>query len=487
MRPIDLSKFDDPQAVLRELPRRDFRWFLLRAYPAISGGEYLNWNWHLDAIAYELDQIARGNSRRLLITMPPRNLKSITTSIAWVAWMLGQDPRRNFVCVSYSNDLSGKLARDCLAIMQSSWYMELFPRTIISAKRFTASDFTTTMQGGRLATSITGTLTGRGGDIIIIDDPIKPDEAHSETAREAVNNWYRSTLASRLNDKATGAIVTVMQRLHQNDLAGVLQEQGGWRNLSLPAIATESQTIPLLGVRTHVRQVGDILHPSRESLATLELQRAMMGSTDFAAQYQQDPVPAGGNTIKVYWLKTYPPSFVPELPGIIVQSWDTANKDNPRADYSVCTTAHVRGREVRILHVFRAKLDFPELKHMAIHLAREYRAGVLLIEDQASGTQLLSTLRSEQPRGVPSPIGRRPEGNKVSRMEGVSAQVEAGDLMLPEDASWLAEFKSELCAFPHGKNDDQADSLSQLMIWVRDRESIDLQPLGSSFCLTADH
>ena len=135
-------------------------------------------------------------------------------SPGWVVWMLGIDPTRNFVCVSYSNKLSGKLARDCLTIMQSRWYRDAFPGTIISARR-KSMDFETTRQGGRLATAITGTLTGRGGDIIILDDAIKPDGADSETIRENVNEWYCSTLASRRNNKESGAIIAVMQRLHQ--------------------------------------------------------------------------------------------------------------------------------------------------------------------------------------------------------------------------------------------------------------------------------
>lgn len=457
---------DDPHALLQALLREDFGAFLRKAYLSIRGGDALAWNWHLDAIANRLDLIASGASQRLLVTMPPRNLKSIAISVAWVAWMLGKDPQRNFVCVSYSNELSAKLARDCLALMQQGWYRELFPRTILSAKRSASGDFETTAGGGRLATSVTGTLTGRGGDIIIIDDPIKPEEAHSETTRSFVNHWFQSTLASRLNDKATGAIVVVMQRLHQDDLAGTLLETGGWDQLSLPAIAIENELIPLGRGKCKHRWEGEILHPARESREVLlDLKRAM-GSVDFEAQYQQQPVPVTGNIIKADWLKTYPASFVPERPGRIVQSWDTATKDNSHADWSVCITAHVRHREVRILDVYRERLEFPALKQNTIRLAREYKIDALLIEEAASGLQLIQTLRSEQPRGMPLPIARRPELDKISRMHGVSGQIEAGQLLVPEDAAWLATFKTELLGFPNARHDDQADALSQLMNWA---------------------
>ncbi|MFC4595534.1 phage terminase large subunit [Sphingobium tyrosinilyticum] len=470
----DSAGIDNPDALLKALMGRDFGVFLRKAYPAIRGGDLLSWNWHLDAIAHALDQVTSRNCRHLLITMPPRNLKSLAISVAWVAWQLGRDPRQNFVCVSYSNDLAAKLARDCLAIMQQGWYRELFPRTILSAKRTASTDFETTMGGGRLATSITGTLTGRGGDIIIIDDPIKPEEANSDTSRNAVNDWFKSTLSSRLNDKASGAIITVMQRLHQYDLAGMLLESGEWTQLSLPAIATEEQVVPLPRGRVHLRHVGDVLHPDRESLAVLEAQKLLMGSQAFMAQYQQDPVPASGNLVQVDWLRTYPAAFFPHVGGQVVQSWDTASKEGRDNDFSVCITAHVLRSEIRILHIFRQKLAFPELKRHAIRLAREHGAHNILIEDQASGTQLIQTLRSEQPRGVPLPIARRPEGDKYSRLAGACGQIEAGQLFLPEEADWKHEFIKELLAFPNGRHDDQADALSQLMNWALRNNDEDL-------------
>ena len=457
---------DDPHAVLRALMRADFGAFMRKCFPTICGGDLIAWNWHLDAIVHALNQVHEGSSRRLLVTMPPRNLKSIAISVAWVAWMLGQDPRRNFIVVTYADNLTGKHARDCLAIMQSAWYRELFPRTIISAKRSASGDFETTQGGGRLATTVTGTLTGRGGDFIIIDDPIKPEEAYSATTRDFVNQWYQSTLASRLNDKASGAIICVMQRLHQHDLAGMLLEAGGWDALSLPAIATLDEIIMLPRGRVHHRRENDVLHPERESRAVLDDQKKTMGSYAFEAQYQQDPISPKGGIIQFEWLKSYPPTFVPARPGQIVASWDTASKDGLNNDYSVCVIGHVRGREVRVLEVFRERLIFPELKRHVVRLALEYKVDVLLVEDAASGQQLIQTLKSEQPRGVPLPIARRPELDKTSRMYGVSGQIEAGALMLPEDASWLAEFVRRIIGFPGCRYNDQADALTQLMNWV---------------------
>ena len=457
---------EDPRALLIELCRYDFTAFLRKAWPWISGGELIQWNWHIDAIAYRLERIDEGVILRSLINLPPRNGKSKTISVIWVAWMLGRDPTRNFVCVSYSNELSGKFARDCRAIVESSWYHEIFPATMISKSRSASWDFETTRGGGRLATSVTGTLTGRGGDIIILDDVIKPEDANSQAIRESVNDWFRSTLASRLNDKKTGAILCVMQRLHENDLSGMLLEQGGWDHLSIPVIATQDERIMLARGGSWLRREGDLLHLERESRQVLDDLRQAMGSFAFEAQYQQQPLPAEGNLYRREWLRRS--VVLPgQMGGEIVQSWDCAIKTGQSNDYSVYITARVVRSEVHLIDVWRGRLEFPDLQRKAIELARGHRARTLLIEDKAAGQQLIQSLRSSRPTGVPSPLGRVPEADKYTRAMGVSSMVEAGQMFLPESAAWLEEFTRELLAFPNCRHDDQVDALGQLLDWVR--------------------
>ena len=463
-------KVEDPAGFLKDAQRKSFLAFLDKAWPYIAGGELMDRNWHIDAIAYRLNKVRRGDCRRLLVSLPPRNGKSKIISSIWVAWMLGQDPRQNFVCVSYSNHLSGKLARDCLRIMQAPWYRELFPGTVISS-RSAASDFETTAGGGRLATSIEGTLTGRGGDIIILDDVIKPEDANSEVVREAVNDWYCTTLASRLNNKAKGGIICVMQRLHQYDLPGMLFEAGGWDNFSLAAIAPEDEIIPLTRGRVHHRKRGEVLHEAREPIKVLEEIRAEMGSSAFAAQYQQAPLPMLGNIFKAFWLHDWPGGFDPAEGGEIIQSWDTAISTGSGNAFSVCVTAMRRGKFLYILDVWRGRLEFPDLKRKAIKLARDHRASTLLIEKKASGEQLIQSLFSESPAGVPLPIPRTPSTDKIARAEGVSSFLEAGQILLPAEAHWLGEFKDELLGFPSVRFNDQVDALTQLLEWFRDRLS----------------
>lgn len=343
-----LAEADDCEAIIDAVVRADFVSFAVRAYATVRGGATLKPNWHIDAIGHSLSLAQHGPCRRLVITSPPRTLKSFLSSVAWVAWQLGQDPSQSFVCVSYANELSGKFARDTKAIMVSDWYRRCFPRTRLSAARTATDDFDTTAGGGRLATSIGGTLTGRGGDVIIIDDPIKPGEVSSDSIREGVNEWFGTTPASRLNDKKNGAIIVVMQRLHQDDLAGMLLDSGDWNQLCLPAIAPVAAVIPLTGGKTYGRAEGEPLHSDHEPLSELFRTKAMIGSVLFEAQYQQQPLPAKGNVVKAHWLRTY--SEVP-TDGFTVQSWDTACKEDERCDWSVCITSRVVGRKVYILDV----------------------------------------------------------------------------------------------------------------------------------------
>ena len=259
--------------------------------------------------------------------MPPRSLKSITASVAFPAFVLGLDPTRRFICVSYSGELAKKHSNDFRTVVESPWYRSVFPITRIGPYKNSETEIEFTARGFRLATSVGGTLTGRGGEIIVIDDPLKPDDAYSEAKRNAANEWFKNTLLSRLDDKRTGAIVIVMQRVHMDDLTAFVTEQSDeWEILNLPAIADADEDIPISAENVHHRKAGEALSPVREPLSVLESLKQQIGSDAFYAQYQQMPVPPGGAMIKRDWIERYD-----ELPPeqdrlIILQSWDTASK-----------------------------------------------------------------------------------------------------------------------------------------------------------------
>jgi len=206
-----------------------------------------------------------------------------------------------------SGDLAKKHSNDFRAVLESPWYRSAFPNTRIGLFKNTETEIELTARGFRLATSVGGTLTGRGGDTIVIDDPLKPDDALSEAKRSAANQWFTNTLLSRLDDKRTGAIVVVMQRVHIDDLTGFLLGQSEeWDVLSLPAIAYSDEVIQLWAGRTYCRKAGEALSPEREPLHVLEALKLQHGSDAFSAQYQQSPAPPGGAMVKRHWVRRYP-------------------------------------------------------------------------------------------------------------------------------------------------------------------------------------
>ena len=453
----------DHRAVIDAILRTDFYAFVQGIFPIVSSGSQLMRNWHIEAIAEVLCKVMRGEIRRVIITVPPRSLKSICASVALPAFILGRDPTARIICVSYSEGLARKHANDCRAVMRSPLYRSLFPGTRISSSKDTEFEAMTTARGFRLATSVGGTLTGRGGNVIIIDDPMKPQEAQSESARQNLLQWYANTLLSRLDNKETDAIIIVMQRLHPEDLVGHLIEQDGWTVLNLPAIAEIDEFIPLGSNRFYPRTVGSVLHPEREPLAVLNELKQMMGSLDFSAQYQQQPIPVGGNLVKWSWFRFYDDPPVPLPTDRVIVSWDTAMTSNELADYSACVVLLVRGETVYVLDVYRARLDYPNLKRKVIEIHRRWRHSTLIyaliVENKGSGMSLIQDLRDD---GIHA-IGITPDGDKIMRMSAQTARIEAGSVLLPKQAPWLDEFRREVLDFPASRHSDQVDALSQAL------------------------
>jgi hypothetical protein len=231
--------------VLQALLRTDFRAFLQKIFATLSPGQTYVSTWHAEAIAWRLERVRCGEVRRLIINMPPRSLKSIAASVAFPAFVLGHDPSRRIICVSYSGDLAKKHSNDFRAGLESRWFRSAFPNTRIGPFKNSETEIELTERGFRLATSVGGTLTGRGGDIIVIYDPLKPDDALSEAKRSTANQWFTNTLLSRLDDKRTGAIVVVMQRVHVDDLTGFLLGQSGeWDVLRLQPSQNPTRPFP---------------------------------------------------------------------------------------------------------------------------------------------------------------------------------------------------------------------------------------------------
>jgi predicted phage terminase large subunit-like protein len=449
-------------AEYKALLRADFASFALHSFHALNPRTPFVPGWHFEFIAAKLAAVRAGHLQRLIVNVPPRHLKSHLASVAFPAWCLGHEPGLEILCVSYAQDLADKLSRDCRHIVAGDWYREVFP-TRLSAQRHAMSEFATTAQGCRLATSVGGVLTGRGADLIIIDDPLKPEEALSQAQRQAANDWFDHTLYSRLNDTRTGAIILIMHRLHEDDLAGHVLAQEDWEVVRLPAIAEEDEIWALdaeFGQNSFTRRCGEALHPERQPFETLERIRRTIGEYNFTGQYQQAPSPQGGGMVKAAWFPAYGANERPEKFDRIVQSWDTANKASELSDFSVCTTWGIKGKDIYLLHVLRRRMEYPELKRAVGEQCQAFDASVVLIEDKASGTQLIQELVAE---GLHAVTRYQPQSDKIMRMHAQTGMIENGFVHLPKEAAWLAEYLHELTVFPKSKHDDQADSTAQIL------------------------
>jgi hypothetical protein len=248
---------------LERMLARDFAAFVMRVFETVSPEDVFLLNWHIDAMTHAAELVIRGQTKRLITTVPPRHLKSIIFSVALPAFLLGEDPTKRIICVSYSNELAIKHALDFRAVVSSEWYRRVFPKTRVSKEKDTQFETMTTARGYRFATSLGGTLTGRGADLIVLDDPQKPEEALSEVQRNGAAQWFDTTLLSRLDSKSEGAVIVVMQRLHEDDLAGRLLEKGGWEHLKIAAIAEDDASIPIGRRCVHNRIAGTIIDPRR--------------------------------------------------------------------------------------------------------------------------------------------------------------------------------------------------------------------------------
>lgn len=446
--------------VANALLHEDLSSFIQMTFGTVSSGEQYLHNWHVDAIAHALTRCVAGEVTRLIITMPPRYLKSVCATIAFPAWLLGRDPHKRIITVSYADKLIVEHSNMFRSVVKSEWYRDVFPNTDIHPKKDTETDVRFTAGGYRSATTVGGTLTGRGADFIIVDDAMKAEDGSSEAVRTRTNSWFDSTLLSRLNNKKAGVIIVIMQRLHPEDLVGHLLKQGGWEHLNLPAIALRSEKIAISPLLFKRRKAGTAIHRARESVTDLKRQKNQMGSYNFAAQYQQAPTSAKGNLIKWKWFKTYE-----ELPHdskitVRIWSWDTASKASELNNYSVGTLWYVSSDRYYLVRIVRRRLDFPHLKKVVVDCMSSEPRASLLIEDKGSGTQLIQDLRHE---GLANPIAIEPVADKITRMSAHSTKIEAGQVFLPRTASWLPDFKEEVLAFPHGPFDDQVDSFSQFL------------------------
>lgn len=452
------------------LLRLDFLSFFAKCVETIDPAANYVENWHLLALARRLRLVQAGEIRRLMINLPPRSLKTHLISVAYCAWVLGHDPTKRIICVTYGNDVAKTQAKLFNKIMRSTWFREAFPECRPESPN-KLMDWYTTKGGNRLATSIQGSILSRGADIIILDDPNKGQEIHSKVAREKVKATYDQVISTRLNEPKKGVIICVMQRLHPDDLAGHLLGLESWEKVVMPAIATEREVWDLGDGETKVREPGELLQEFHVGQAELDLKRRNMGLLAFEAQYQQHPVPSEGGVVKRRWLQFY--DVPPDPIEFTLVSWDTASTLAENADWSVGTVWGVYQARFYLLEVIRGRMETPDLRREIEEVHRRYRADVTIVEDDGIGRAIVQDLRRTS--GICKPLAIKPRYEKLARMEARAVMFETGQVFVPRAAEWLGPYLEELLSFPNSVKDDQVDSTSQALDYLQHKFAASLR------------
>jgi predicted phage terminase large subunit-like protein len=405
-----------------------------------------------------------GQNRRLIINVPPRSLKSILVSVIYVAFLMGNDPSLKIIVSSHNQELARKLASDFRRLTASALFRRLFPRFELADDGDRVMEQKTTHNGHRIATSVGATITGHGADVIIVDDPNRAKDIYSEAHRRRVKTYFDQELSSRLNDKQRGKIIVVMQRLHEDDLTGHLLSRGaGWTHVRIQAMAEEMSSYRTgYGLDdVFCRPVGDILLPQVNNFETLEDVRAMTGSINFQAQYQQNPSPADGVVIKRDWLRYC--DKLPEEFDFLVVSWDTASTIEEGSDYSAGTIWGLRNQHFYLIDVLRGRYEAPDLRRVIEDTHLRYGAHQTLIERAGIGHAIGAEMRKQSRI---KPLLLSVTTDKTARLLAQSPKFEASQVIFPREAPWLGLYLHELLAFPNVLHDDQVDSTSQALKYL---------------------
>lgn len=445
--------------------RKYFAFFMRETFRVVNPGIKFKKNWHVDLIAHYLQAVSEGKIKRLIINIPPRSMKSTITSICWPAWIIGNDPSKRIICASYSQHLSDKLSLDSRHLVKSWLYSKIFPNVKMVRDQNKKNKYMFSDRGFRFATSVGGTTTGEGGDILILDDPHNALDVISKKRREKSIQWFQQSFLSRLDDKKNGAIVLVMQRLHQEDLTGFLlkTQPKEWTVLSIPAICQEDTTYEINGLCYDYKK-NELLHQTREGVEVIERLKRDLGTYTFSAQYLQDPLSINSGMIKKSWIEYYKTPTSIASYETIIQSWDTAIKSGDENSYSVCTTWGRLQGNFYLLDVYRDKAEYPTLKRKIVELYRKWNPDRLLIEDKASGQALLQDLKKEHYQLPLVPI--KVNKDKFTRFASVSPLFEYGRIFIDQHASWRLEYEQEILTFPNSKHNDQVDSTSQYLNYI---------------------
>lgn len=455
---------DNASAILRGakkvLMERHLADFVKFAWPIVEPSTPLIWNWHIDLICEYLEEVTDGNIQDLIINMPPRHMKSNLVSVFWPCWIWIGEAAKRMIFSSYAQELSTRDSVKVRRILTSPEFQSLWGDKVkLVGDQNVKTRFENTATGYRMATSVGGSVTGEGGDILVVDDPHNIKEIHSDLKRKSVIEWWDNVMSTRRNDPERSARVIIMQRGHQLDLSGHVLKRDDYTLLCIQSVAESKETIvfPRSG-RTLDRREGALLWPKRFGESAIKDARRELGSYGFASQHQQRPTPVGGGIIKRAWWQYY--KELPKETGRTIQSWDTAFKAGEENDYTVGGTWVEADKGFYLIDVWRKRVEFPDLKRGMIAQYDKHRPNRVIVEDKASGQSVIQSMKRETKIPIKA-IGV--DSDKVSRVHAISPAIEAGRVFLPERAPWLADFLDEFESFPNGSHDDQVDMTSQAL------------------------
>jgi predicted phage terminase large subunit-like protein len=458
---MTLPKIENINAFYNKMLSVNLSAFIEKSFTHLSpNNQYLH-NWHIDAICDYLNAVEAGDVKKLIINMPPRFLKSIAVSQAWTAYLLGRNPATQIIVASYSSSLSCQLSVATRELIRSDWYKKVFPELKLADDLNRQEWFKTNQNGHRYATSVGGTITGFGGDYLILDDPVNPADAMSDTMRVKANQWVGSSFLNRANNPKTVKMVCVMQRLHDNDVSGYLEGLGDCEILKLP-VQFEAKTFIQTPTKQYELEAGEFLHEERIGKKEADSLKTGMGSYSFAGQYMQNPAPTDGGIVKKAWIKpiiTKPLSY-----DAIYHSWDTASKANAGSDFSALTVWGVHQNRFYLLFTFNKQMEFPELKQSVIKYANMYKPDTILLEDKSSGIALAQDLIRNTALPI---ITITPIKDKITRLSNVSQLFEQGRILIDAESDWAESYCHQLTTFPNAIKDDLVDSTSQFLNYVK--------------------
>jgi predicted phage terminase large subunit-like protein len=459
------------ERIERELGLRSFYEFVQLAWTHKPPGTPFNDGWHIEVICDALERCYRGDPeyRQIAFCIPPGHSKSSLVSVLWPVWCWMQDPTLGIFNTSFDKTLTYRDAAYSLELIQSEWFEARWGDILSVDPAAAIGEHTNSRGGFRFSTSVGGAGTGRHPDIVIIDDPQKPKEVSPNTLA-AVESYWNNTLRSRERDPRTVRRVLIMQRLAVRDLAGVLEEEGGWHFVVLPFRFDPARAYP----KDRRTEKGEILWSARHSEETARaLER--MPPRDRAAQLQQLPVPEGGAIIKDEWIKWYdaansgklfdaegkplpgPPRFVQKI-----QSWDLAFKATSESDFVAGQLWGVAVADYYFIDGILERLDFVATIAAIMKMCSAHPGSAVLIEDKANGPAVMAALGGN----VPGVVAVEPLGGKAARLNAASPLFEGGNVWLPKGHPVAEALAISLVSFPVAPHDDDVDACTQVLNYL---------------------